>query len=272
MQIDNFLKTLEDDLQRGVNSYDTVLGQCMYFGLSFSRVGADFRALMTPIFVRVIKKNFENSIAYVNQLFEQALEKYTLINKVTLHTRKVDSSSRSTPATEQESLSPPETLLDFYPLAALCNGYLNALNELRLCAPIALANDVTRCLQFSLEFVARRILSFYRQEQQAFTGNERECFVKLCSCFAYDLIPYVQRCIHAIFPQQLLTSHLGISLLNLEQEKITYLQQKEILTSLSNLLPSKCQLDALGMLERSRKSPERGDAAKTKINAALTSN
>ncbi|XP_054744029.1 conserved oligomeric Golgi complex subunit 8 [Anastrepha obliqua] len=242
-KIDDFLQTLECDLERGVSSFDTVLGQCMYFGLSFSRVGADFRALMVPIFLRVIRKNFENAIFTVNKSFAQELERYTLINKVTLHTRghKVDTATAagSTTKQEQESFSPPETLLDFHPLASLCNGYLNALNELRLCAPIALANDVTRALQSSLEFVATKVLGFYRQEQQAFTGAERETFVKLCTCLAYDLIPYVQRCIHAIFPQQTLTNHLGINLLTLEQQQITYLQQQKILEPLKHLLPSK---------------------------------
>ncbi|XP_011205616.2 conserved oligomeric Golgi complex subunit 8 [Bactrocera dorsalis] len=241
-KIDDFLHTLEFDLERGISSFDTVLGQCMYFGLSFSRVGADFRGLMVPIFLRVIRRNFDNAISNVNQSFAQELERYTLINKVTLHTRghKGDTASNNpTTAQEQESYAPPETLLDFHPLASLCNGYLNALNELRLCAPIALANDVTRALQTSLEFVATKVLSFYRQEQQAFTSAERETFVKLCSSLAYDLIPYIQRCIHAIFPQQTLTNHLGINLLTLEQERITYLQQQKILEPLKHLLPNK---------------------------------
>ncbi|CAD7000052.1 conserved oligomeric Golgi complex subunit 8 [Ceratitis capitata] len=239
-KIDDFLQTLESDLSRGVSSFDTVLGQCMYFGLSFSRVGADFRALMVPIFLRVIRRNFDSAISTVNQSFGQELERYTLINKVTLHARghKVDATTAGD-TTTQDSYAPPETLLDFHPLASLCNGYLNAFNDLRLCAPIALANDVTRVLQTSLEFVATKVLAFYRQEQQAFTSAERETFVKLCSCLAYDLIPYVQRCIHAIFPQQTLTNHLGINLLTLEQEQITYLQQQKILEPLKHLLPSR---------------------------------
>ncbi|EDV58893.1 conserved oligomeric Golgi complex subunit 8 [Drosophila erecta] len=233
-KIDDFLQTLERDLQQGVGSVETVLGQCMYFGLSFSRVGADFRALMAPIFVGVIRRRFESSVEQVDEQFERELEKFTLINKVALH-----SHARKQVDPEQESYAPPETLLDFYPLAALCNGYLTALNELRLCAPLALATDVTRCLQHSLQQAAQRVLAFYRQEQQAFAGSEREAFVRLCSCLAYDLVPYIQRCIHGVFPPQSLTVHLGISLLQLEQQQLTYLQQTRILEPLKHLLPTK---------------------------------
>lgn len=234
LQISDFLQTLERDLQLGVGSVETVLGQCMYFGLSFSRVGADFRALMAPIFVGVIRRRFESSVEQVDEQFERELERFTLINKVALH-----SHARKQVDPEQESYAPPEALLDFYPLAALCNGYLSALNELRLCAPLALATDVTRCLQHSLQQAAQRVLAFYRQEQQAFAGSEREAFVRLCSCLAYDLVPYIQRCIHGVFPPQSLTVHLGISLLQLEQQQLTYLQQTRILEPLKHLLPTK---------------------------------
>jgi len=83
----------------------------MYFGLSFSRVGADFRALMAPIFVGVIRRRFESSVEQVNEQFERELERFTLINKVALH-----SHARKQLDPEQESFAPPETLLDFYPL------------------------------------------------------------------------------------------------------------------------------------------------------------
>lgn len=230
------------DLQRGITSFDTVLGQCMYFGLSFSRVGADFRALMAPIFVRVIKDKFLGAISSVNDQFERELEKYTLINKITVHTSRQQSSTTKSETNDIESYSPPETLLDFHPLAALCNGYLNALNDLRLCAPTALANDVTLALQQSLELVAKRILAFYRQEQQAFTSSERETFSKLCYCFAHEMIPYLQHCIHAIFPTSALCGHLGVNLNTLEAMKITYLQQKDILEPLKHLVPNKIEV------------------------------
>uniref|UniRef100_T1GIH6 Conserved oligomeric Golgi complex subunit 8 n=1 Tax=Megaselia scalaris TaxID=36166 RepID=T1GIH6_MEGSC len=235
-RINIFLEVLEEDLSSGISSMDTVLGQCMYFGQSFGRVGADFRGLMVPIFLKVITKNFSTSITKVNQTFRANLEKYTLLNKVNfgLHTRKLDD--------QKDEISPPETLLDFQPLAFLCNGYLDALNELRLCTPVALVFEITKIFQESLEFVAQQIFYFYRTEKQKFYGSEKENFIKFASCFAYDLIPYVQRCIYAIFPQETVATNLGINLTTVQGEGIGVIQQKTILEPLKELLPNKMDI------------------------------
>lgn len=236
-QIVEFINTLEKDLSSNdINSYDTILGQCMYFGLSFSRVGVDFRSLIAPVFIRVISLNFQTSIVKITCQFEQEIERYTLINKVSTGIKRAKASDRA-----ENSNHPPESLLDFTPLAIYCNEVLTVFNELRLCAPIALAPTVTEILEASLETVCRNILSFYRQEQQAFTASERECFVRFCSCFAYDLIPYLQRCIHFIFPPTTIANHLGINVLTLQKHGITFLRQKKILEAIEYLLPDKIE-------------------------------
>lgn len=226
------MQTLERDLQQGIDSIETVLGQCMYFGLSFSRVGADFRGLMAPIFTSVILNTFNGTIFKVSRQFEEDMENFTLINKIAgtvLTTSKLDSHL------------PPETLLDYYPLAVYCNGILTALNDLRHCSPISMANDVTVVIQNSLESVAKQIFNFYRQEQQAFGSAERENFGKFCSCFAYDLLPYMQRCVHVLFPPAGLIAHLGINAMALQKEGLTYMELKKILQPLERLLPNKVE-------------------------------
>ena len=69
-QVSQFLHTLEHDLEGGVGGrLDSVLGQCMYFGLSFSRVGADFRGLLAPIFQRAALRGFDEAINEANKRF-----------------------------------------------------------------------------------------------------------------------------------------------------------------------------------------------------------
>ena len=49
---------------------DALLGQCMYFGLSFSRVGADFRPHLAPIFQRAALSAFNASLETANARFK----------------------------------------------------------------------------------------------------------------------------------------------------------------------------------------------------------
>lgn len=235
-KIDNFLTTLETDLNRGeVTSFEAILGQCMYFGLSFSRVGADFRTLLVPIFVKVIAKNFNARINKVTDQFELDMDNYTFINKISINVLSAIGKA------DPHSLSPPETLLNFQPLALYCNGVLSALNEFRNCAPITLVNEVTIRLEHSLKIVSNNISKFYRQEQQALGAKERDNFVKFCCAFAYDLTPYIQRCIHDVFPIALLTSHLSINAIALQKSGMSYLNKKKILEPLEYLLPDKVE-------------------------------
>lgn len=236
-KVNAFLVTLETDLERGVTSFDSVLGQCMYFGLSFSRVGADFRGLLVPIFMRFILKNVSTDIVKVTEQFEIDMENYTFINKVSLNTFGICS------RTDISNLSPPEVLLNFHPLASYCNDILTVLNEFQHCAPIALVGDVTRLLEQSLSKVASNITKFYRQEQQALGAKERDNFVKFCCAFAYELVPYIQRCIQDIFPANLLTTYLGINTIALQRDGMSQLKKKQILEPLEHLLPDK--IDAI---------------------------
>lgn len=82
-KVQQFLKTLEYDLERGVGSrLDSLLGQCMYFGLSFSRVGADFRGLLPPLFHTAAMKAFSTAVldaterCVVFACVESSYEKY----------------------------------------------------------------------------------------------------------------------------------------------------------------------------------------------------
>ncbi|KAG8287064.1 conserved oligomeric Golgi complex component [Homalodisca vitripennis] len=157
--ISQFLTTLDQDLLRGVgSSLASLLGQCMYFGLSLSRVGADFRALVAPVFVRAVKRNLETSVRKASKKFEADMDKFTL-PKSQPQVKTGTPTQKSGIKQEQT----PESLLEFYPLAEYCNNLLVGLNELRLCAPLACAAHAATLLQDSLTTAARVILAFYRQ-------------------------------------------------------------------------------------------------------------
>ena len=73
-QVSQFLSMLEQDLARGVGGrLDSILGQCMYFGLSFSRVGADFRGLLTPVFQRAALNGLNKALTDANKRYYNSI-------------------------------------------------------------------------------------------------------------------------------------------------------------------------------------------------------
>lgn len=240
-KIEEFLKTLEYDLSQSNSLIDisSTLGQSMYFGLSFSRIGFDFRGLIAPIFLKVIQKNLTSSMVKVTQQFELDIENFTLINKEAPLLKRTATKFNDG---EEENNHPPETLMDFQPLAIYCNGLLGVFNELRICSPIAIVHSFVVSLEASLTTVAKNILGFYRGEQQAFGSKEKENFSKLCSCFAYDLIPFLQNCINLIFPSSKVAAYLGINLPTLQKEALTVLRNQKILEVIEHLLPDRVDM------------------------------
>ncbi|XP_050504327.1 conserved oligomeric Golgi complex subunit 8 [Diabrotica virgifera virgifera] len=231
-QIGIFVKTLDSCLDN-VTSFEMILDQCMYFGHSFSKVGCDFRHLLIPIFTKHIQKRFVNNVAKADRNFMKNIEKFTLIDK--------NNPSKSWKFNKDDTVRPPESLLEFYPLAEYLNNILAALNQLRLCPPIALIDEVVDTLQASMLLIAKCLQKLYSQEQQAFSVNSKDAFTRLCMCFSDDLVPFVQKCIHIIYPPSHIASKLGISLKNLQDTGTTFLDKQEIISPISHLLPVKIE-------------------------------
>ncbi|XP_034974011.2 conserved oligomeric Golgi complex subunit 8 isoform X1 [Zootoca vivipara] len=212
-KVSQFLLVLEHDLQRGVGSrLDSLLGQCMYFGLSFSRVGADFRGLLIPIFQRVALVTFKRAMQEAVNKFQEEMNSYTLISVPAA----LGSSSSTTipvavaPSAQPGTLQPPMVLLDFPPLACFLNNILVAFNDLRLCCPVALAPDVAATLEDALGQVTKVILVFHRAEAVAFSSREQELFIHFCMAFLEDLVPYLNRCLQLLFPPAQIAQALGV--------------------------------------------------------------
>lgn len=207
-KVAEFLETLERDLQRGVGGrLGSLLGQCMYFGLSFSRVGADFRGQLAPMFQRVAAETFRRAVQEAVDKFQEDMNLYTLIALPSVLGGTIPPVA---PSTQPGTLQPPMSLLDFQPLACFLNNILTAFNDLRLCCPIGLAQDVTTSLEDALKMVTRQILVFHRAEESAFSSREKELFVQFCSSYAEDLLPFLNRCLQVLFPPAQLALILGV--------------------------------------------------------------
>uniref|UniRef100_V9KL23 Conserved oligomeric Golgi complex subunit 8 n=1 Tax=Callorhinchus milii TaxID=7868 RepID=V9KL23_CALMI len=237
-KMSEFLQKLELDLQRGVGTrLDSLLGQCMYFGLSFSRVGADFRGQLAPMFQRVAINAFSKSVQEAIERFQEDMNLYTLISAPSV----LGSTIAATVSTSQpNTLHPPMMLLDFPPLACFLNNILSAFNDLRLCCPIALAQEVTLCLEDSLVKITKLILSFHRAEETAFSEKERELFVQFCATFTEDLIPYLNRCLQVLFPPTQVAQILGVPPTRIHKYgSIGYINLDFVQESLAFILPKK---------------------------------
>ncbi|KAM4592485.1 conserved oligomeric Golgi complex subunit 8 [Odontesthes bonariensis] len=207
-KVAEFLETLEADLQRGVGGrLDSLLGQCMYFGLSFSRVGADFRGQLAPMFQRVAADAFHGAVREALDKFQEDMNRYTLMALPSVLGGTVPPAP---PGVQPGTLQPPMSLLDFQPLACLLNNVLSAFNDLRLCCPVGLAQDVSECLQGAMKTVTRQVLVFHRAEESAFSTREKELFLQFCCSYAEDLLPFLNRCLQVLFPPAQLALALGV--------------------------------------------------------------
>ncbi|KAM4642909.1 LOW QUALITY PROTEIN: conserved oligomeric Golgi complex subunit 8-like [Amazona ochrocephala] len=150
-KVSKFLQTLECNLCCRVgSSLDSLLGQCMNFGLSFSRVGANFCGQLATLFQHVATATFRKVVEEAVEKFREEMNSYMLISALTV---LGGSAGGLVPTAQPGMLQPPMVLLDFLPLTCFLNDLLVAFSDLWLCCPVALAQDVTTCLEDMLGYV-----------------------------------------------------------------------------------------------------------------------
>ncbi|XP_061450574.1 conserved oligomeric Golgi complex subunit 8 isoform X1 [Rhineura floridana] len=253
-KVSQFLLALEHDLQRGVGSrLDSLLGQCMYFGLSFSRVGADFRGQLVPVFQRVALLTFRKAIQEAVNKFQEEMNSYTLISVPAALGSAV---SAAVASAQPGTLQPPMVLLDFPPLACFLNNILVAFNDLRLCCPVALAPDVAATLEEALGQVTKTILVFHRAEAVAFSSREQELFIHFCTTFQEDLVPYLNRCLQLLFPPAQIAQTLGVPPTQLHKYgRLGRVDEQAIQELLASVLPEKETAEEKGLAPNSPAPP-----------------
>ena len=231
----DFLLTLQTDLPKvSPSSLESVFGQCMYFGLSFGRIGSDFRALLVPLFSQIVYDRFERAANQAESLFADSVSSFSL--------KSVRNSASNHPAylqsgtTTADQVQPPYTLMKFTPVAELCNAFISAFNELRLCAPVQLVQPVTRKVELTLRACSPILSDFQRQEKEAFTPSEEQEFGRCLQLFRQDFLPYIQKLLGFLFPVHLLAAQTGFPTSEITKQEPGLLNKESILQPIAHLV------------------------------------
>lgn len=237
MKISWFLHTLETDISSNLGGrIDSVFAQCMYFGLSFSRVNIDFRPLLIPIFQNVILRKFQSEIELATQRFVKTMKGYVFSSYT--------NTALLVPSLSDDSLQPPSNLLDFHPLAQYCNDVLSGLNDLKLCCSCSMSLDIVWILTNSLDKLVQILQDTYYQRNCAGNELENEHFVRFCYLLSSELLPHFNKCLSVLFPSEDISQVLGIT--SMEFKKFEYLSRlniRLIMKPLDILLPDKMDDD-----------------------------
>jgi hypothetical protein len=247
-KITRFLNTLKEVLKNinnqnnGIgNRLDSVLSQAMYFGLAFSRVGLDFRVLIIEVFETAAYDQMKDGINSATNKFEEYLHRFSLSDFVSTSTdtnASNDQNSSVLMMNKKTSLNPPIKLIEFQPLAIYLNHLLQCFNDFRLCAPINLFAKIKQLLQDSLRRVSMIISVYLKSEQNIFDDNEKELIKKFLRIYAYELVPFVEKCHSVLFPISQIQKSFSIQQNDLEKLKLFFqFDQNQIFEPIKLLLP-----------------------------------
>ena len=234
-RISIFLETLKNDLDKIVlaikqratapnsityGGLDSLLNQAMYFGQSFGRIGADFRLSLVPIFQDAALSIALGTLQGADVKFAQGIEELAL--KANLNARQQNLSdseqldqsigqNRNKTMEPKDSINPPLTLLEFSPLAELCNTILLAFNEIRLVTPLAIAPRLVSAIQSILQSSAKSLADKERRfsKNKSTTETEISSFGRLVHVFVRDFLPHIDKIIKLVFSPSLMCSILG---------------------------------------------------------------
>jgi len=228
-KVTEFLVTLERDLEQDMGSMESLLGQAMYFGLSFSRVGFDFRPLLAPIFEKTILAQFNKLVAF------EANAKVLSDSFAGLNLIKIGGMPCNFKIKDDFS-QPPLVLIDFPPLAHICNIVLAGLNQIRLCAPVSLVGRISSTINSFLTQAVRLIVNF-AATSAAWRDTEKLGFSNFCFVFKTVLLPYLQGCISAVFPPSNLSEICGFSVSDLQSRGLGFIDAEAACEPILKFMP-----------------------------------
>ncbi|PCH34172.1 Dor1-domain-containing protein [Wolfiporia cocos MD-104 SS10] len=194
LQVQTLLALLRDTLPAITDPslLTSLLTQLTYCANSFARVGMDFRGLLAPIFVDVVREGLRTE-------FQEAMEgwcaklasataskpkatssaagkrpAHSLIAPLALSSPPLPTAAQLKAVTSGPPNVPPPSLVSYPPLAAYTNAILTALNGLRMLAPVELLDDLLRMLDESLARSAQALLAFARDVASQSLGSAEE--------------------------------------------------------------------------------------------------
>lgn len=229
------MAALQNDLPKvSPSSLESVFGQCMYFGLSFGRIGSDFRSLLVPLFSQVVYDRFDHQTNKSEAQFAEAMSSFSLARTGSVGSNLSSSLIQAPSSVDQ--VQPPYTLMKFSPLAELCNGLIAAFNELRMCAPVQLVGPVASKLERTLCNCSQILADFHRQEKGAFTASEEQEFAKCLQLYRNDFMAYVQKILQLMFPPSLVSAQTGFPSGEIVKQELGFLSKDLILKPIDHLL------------------------------------
>ena len=88
------------------------------------------------------------------------MKRFTLVSRL----RRLSTSTLlpHTPLSSTQPLTPPHSLLDYPPLANLTNTLIQAFNDVRQCAPLALGPEISQELRRLLESTVHDVGEFHK--------------------------------------------------------------------------------------------------------------
>jgi hypothetical protein len=171
----------------------SLLSQVMYAGAALGRAGVEFRPLLPPLFEPALLSVFKTRLRRASEMFAESLDSFQWMrfkSHATLSAGAADA-VRAADGGARKAAPNMEDIIQLPPLAIFLNGMLDALNDIRGCAPTNMVSDAAQSLQLALNDASARIL--------ASREDGGELWSDLCEVFATQLIPHIVACFEKLF-------------------------------------------------------------------------
>eukprot|EP00003_Mantamonas_plastica_P004731 TRINITY_DN1376_c0_g2_i1.p1 TRINITY_DN1376_c0_g2~~TRINITY_DN1376_c0_g2_i1.p1 ORF type:complete len:671 (+),score=199.71 TRINITY_DN1376_c0_g2_i1:116-2014(+) len=192
-RVSNYLFALDSLLRQLTqgNQIANQLEKAMNFGMAMGRVGVDFRSLLVPCFERSIFHLFASNATNATVRFVEGMtfSAFTPLSKDLSTFQGLGSSENQAPI----------ELLRFRNLSHFTNDLINVLNEIRLCAPISLCDQMSSHLHDALTYIANAVKMFGEDNRERMDERQKSNFKEFCVLFRDQFLPFLSRCFNLIF-------------------------------------------------------------------------